>query len=186
VSQHGAEGSDRSRAARVIRTLALPIILIWIAVAGVTNVLVPQLEIVGTERSVALNAPDSPSVMAMKHIGEKFGEFDSDSAAVIVLEGDQPLGQDAHTYYDGLVAKLRADTEHVQHVQDFWGDSLTAGGAQSKDGKAALVQVYLEGNQGGRGAIQSFRRQHPPDRGRHAAPAGGQGVRHRRRPVDHR
>jgi putative drug exporter of the RND superfamily len=148
VSQHEAEGSDRSRAARVIRTLALPIILIWIAVAGVTNVLVPQLEIVGTERSVALNAPDSPSVMAMKHIGEKFGEFDSDSAAVIVLEGDQPLGQDAHTYYDGLVAKLRADTEHVQHVQDFWGDSLTAGGAQSKDGKAALVQVYLEGSQG--------------------------------------
>ena len=65
MSQHGAEGSDRSRAARVIRTLALPIILIWIAVAGVTNVLVPQLEIVGTERSVALNAPDSPSVMAM-------------------------------------------------------------------------------------------------------------------------
>jgi putative drug exporter of the RND superfamily len=148
VSQHEAEGSDRSRAARVIRTLALPIILIWIAVAGVTNVLVPQLEIVGIERAVALNAPDSPSVMAMKHIGEKFGEFDSDSAAVIVLEGDQPLGQDAHTYYDGLVAKLRADTEHVQHVQDFWGDSLTAGGAQSKDGKAALVQVYLEGNQG--------------------------------------
>ncbi|WP_396903852.1 RND family transporter [Mycolicibacterium phlei] len=37
---------------------------------------------------------------------------------------------------------------HVEHIQDFWGDPLTAGGSQSKDGKAALVQLYLSGNQG--------------------------------------
>src|SRR4029079_3383551 len=40
------------------------------------------------------------------------------------------------------------DTKHVQHIQDFWGDPLTAAGSQSTDGKAALVQVYLAGNQG--------------------------------------
>ena len=33
-------------------------------------------------------------------------------------------------------------------VQDFWGDPLTAAGAQSNDGKAAYVQVNLGGNQG--------------------------------------
>lgn len=43
---------------------------------------------------------------------------------------------------------MQRDTAHVEHVQDFWGDPLTAGGAQSKDGKAALVQIYLRGNQG--------------------------------------
>ena len=43
---------------------------------------------------------------------------------------------------------MRADTKHVQHVQDFWGDPLTAAGSQSADGKAAYVQVYLAGNQG--------------------------------------
>ena len=47
-----------------------------------------------------------------------------------------------------LVRKLRQDTKHVEHVQDFWGDPLTAAGSQSKDGKAAYVQVYLAGNQG--------------------------------------
>ncbi len=48
-----------------------------------------------------------------------------------------------------MVRKLRADTTHVQHVQDFWGgDTLTAAGAQSVDGKAAYVQVYVSGDQG--------------------------------------
>ena len=36
----------------------------------------------------------------------------------------------------------------MEHIQDFWGDPLTAAGSQSNDGKAALVQVYLAGNQG--------------------------------------
>ena len=40
------------------------------------------------------------------------------------------------------------DTKHVQHIQDFWGDPLTASGSQSADGKAAYVQVFLAGNQG--------------------------------------
>ena len=122
--------------------------LIWIAVAAVSNTIAPQLEIVGWERSVGQNAPDAPGILAMRHIGQVFHEFDSDSAAMIVLEGDQPLGPEAHDYYDGLVKKLQADTEHVEHVQDFWGDPLTAGGSQSKDGKAALTQIYLRGNQG--------------------------------------
>lgn len=47
-----------------------------------------------------------------------------------------------------MVRDLRADTAHVQHVQDFWGDTLTAKGAQSADGKAAYVQVYIAGDQG--------------------------------------
>jgi putative drug exporter of the RND superfamily len=77
-----------------------------------------------------------------------FHEFDSDSAAMIVLEGDQPLGADAHHYYDGLIQKFSEDTKHVEHIQNFWGDPLTAAGSQSSDGKAALVQLYLAGNQG--------------------------------------
>ena len=97
---------------------------------------------------MSMNAADSPSIQAMRHIGKVFGEFDSDSAAMIVLEGDQPLGADAHHFYDDPGPELQQDTKHVQHVQDFWGDPLTAGGSQSKDGKAALVQVYLAGNQG--------------------------------------
>ncbi|OAN34560.1 RND family transporter [Mycolicibacterium iranicum] len=140
--------SEPSRISRLIRQLAVPILLVWIAVAAVSNIVAPQLEVVGAERSVSMNAADSPSIQAMRHIGQVFDEFDSDSAAMIVLEGDQPLGAEAHAYYDDLIKKLGADTRHVEHIQDFWGDPLTAGGSQSKDGKAALVQLYLAGNQG--------------------------------------
>ena len=140
--------TEGSRTARNIRRLAVPILLLWVAVAALTNIAAPQLEVVGAERSVSMNAADSPSIMAMRHIGKVFDEFDSDSAAMIVLEGDKPLGADAHHFYDEMVKRLAQDTTHVQHIQDFWGDPLTAGGSQSKDGKAALVQVYLAGNQG--------------------------------------
>ena len=148
MSGHREDSSVHSRPARLIHALALPILLVWIAIAVLSNIVAPQLETVGEARSVAMNAADSPSIMAMRHIGQKFEEFDSDSAAMVVLEGDNPLGQDAHDFYDVLVKKFNEDTTHVEHVQDFWGDPLTAGGSQSKDGKAALVQVYLRGNQG--------------------------------------
>ncbi len=147
MSGQHADGGQ-SRVAHLIRVLCVPILLVWIAVAALTNIISPQLEVVGAERSVSMNAADSPSIQAMRHIGQTFHEFDSDSAAMIVLEGDKPLGADAHRYYDTLVKRLGEDTTHVQHIQDFWGDPLTAGGSQSKDGKAALVQVYLSGNQG--------------------------------------
>ena len=97
---------------------------------------------------MSLAPNDAPSLQAMQRIGKDFQEFDSNSSAMIVLEGDQPLGDAAHKYYDGLIDKLEADKKHVEHIQDFWGDPLTASGAQSADGKAAYVQVYLAGNQG--------------------------------------
>ncbi len=53
-----------------------------------------------------MSSPDSPSLQAFKRIGKVFQEFDSDSAAMVVLEGDQPLGADAHQYYDELVKRF--------------------------------------------------------------------------------
>jgi RND superfamily putative drug exporter len=128
--------------------LAVPIIVGWIALIAVLNVSVPQLEVVGKMQAVSMSPKEAPSVAAMMRIGKDFEEFDSDSSAMIVLEGDAPLGEDAHRFYDDMIAKLRADTKHVQHIQDFWGDPLTRVGAQSEDGKAAYVQVYLAGNMG--------------------------------------
>ena len=133
---------------RVIRTLALPIVLGWIAVIVILNTVVPQLEIVGQQRAVSMSPDSAPSLISMKKVGEAFKEGDSDSSVMVVFEGDKPLGDDAHAWYDKLVAKLRADPAHVQSVQDFWSDPLTAAGSTSNDGKAAYVQVKLAGNQG--------------------------------------
>lgn len=142
------EQQPRSFAPRTIRRLALPILLFWVGLAALTNIAVPQLEDVGKTHNVALNSPDAPSLKAIKRIGEKFHEFDTDSSAMIVLEGDKPLGADAHRFYDEMIRKIERDKKHVQHVQDYWGDTLTAAGSQSSDGKAAYVQVNLAGNQG--------------------------------------
>src|SRR3954471_21042568 len=133
---------------RFIRLFSVPILLGWLALVVIVNVVAPQLEKVGEAHAVSLAPDDAPSLQAMERIGKTFQEFDSNSSAMIVLEGDQPLGDAAHKYYDGLIDKLEADRKHVEHIQDFWGDPLTASGAQSADGKAAYVQAYLAGNQG--------------------------------------
>ncbi|OBB38518.1 RND family transporter [Mycobacterium sp. 852002-51961_SCH5331710] len=134
--------------ARAVYRLSMFIVIGWVAVAAVTFFALPSLEQVGREQSVSQVPEDAPSLQSMKRMGQVFQESDSDSFAMIVLEGEQPLGLDAHTYYDELVRQLKADTDHVHHVQDFWGDPLTAPGAESADGKAAYVQVNLVGDQG--------------------------------------
>ncbi|MDG5483396.1 MMPL/RND family transporter [Mycolicibacterium gadium] len=133
---------------RMIRAFAIPIILGWIAVIAVLNVVVPQLETVGQMRAISMSPDSAPSMIAMKRVGAVFEEFNSDSSAMIVLEGDKPLGEDTRAFYGEMIKRLEADTKHVQSVQDFWSDPLTAAGAQSNDGMAAYVQVYLAGNQG--------------------------------------
>src|ERR1700748_2474434 len=144
VAKHAA----RPKIPRFIRTFAVPILLGWIAIIAVLNTVVPQLDIVGQMRSVSMSPDDAQSVIATKHVGEVFGEYKSYSSVMIVLEGQKPLGNEAHAYDDQIVKKLDADTKHVEHVQDLWSDPLTGAGAQSNDTKAAYVQVYLAGNQG--------------------------------------
>jgi RND superfamily putative drug exporter len=139
---------EPSSLAKWIRRLSVPIVLGWLGLLVVLNVIAPQLEVVSKAKAVSMTPQDAPSMQAMSNMGRLFKESDSDSIAMLILEGDQPLGQDAHTYYDGLVEKLNADDKHVQHIQDFWGDPLTEAGAQSNDGKAAYAQLNLAGNMG--------------------------------------
>src|SRR5262245_30810383 len=127
--------TERPVIARVIRRLSLVFILAWVALTLTVTFAVPSLEQVGRERSVPLSPRDAPAVQAMTRMGKDFTESDSDSFAMVVLEGRQPLGDDAHAYYDVLVRGLRSDSKHVEHVQDLWGDRLTASGVQSADGK---------------------------------------------------
>ncbi|MCH9728568.1 MAG: MMPL family transporter [Actinomycetia bacterium] len=156
---------------RMIRTFAVPIILGWIALVVVLNLVVPQLETVGQLRAVSMSPDQAPAMISMKKVGELFEEGDSDSSVMIVLEGQEPLGDEAHAWYDTLVDRLEADTAHVQSVQDFWSDPLTASGSQSNDGLAAYVQVKLAGNQGEALAnesvksVQSIVRNFPPPPG---------------------
>jgi putative drug exporter of the RND superfamily len=134
--------------ARTIRRFAVAIIIGWLALLVVTIVAVPKLEVVQRENTVALLPKDAPSLIGTKRMGKLFQEFDSDSVAMVVLVGDKPLASEARGFYDDLVRQLEHDTEHVQHVQNYWGDLITAAGNQSADSKAAYAQVNLAGNMG--------------------------------------
>jgi RND superfamily putative drug exporter len=134
--------------ARTIHRFPVLIILAWLAIIVVLAIGVPSLDQVEKEHSVSLNPTDAPSFKAAKRINDDFKQSDSSNVAMIVLEGQQPLGDDAHRYYDRLIRQLADDPKHVQHIQNFWGDELTRGAAQSADGKAAYVQLDLAGSPG--------------------------------------
>src|ERR1700746_3991223 len=95
--------------AHTIGLLAVPIILVWVFITVLVNVAVPQLEVVGEEHSAPMVPADAPSMEAMKRIGHDFREYDSNSSIMVVLEGQQPLGDDVHRYYDELVGRLSRD-----------------------------------------------------------------------------
>ncbi|WP_046300813.1 MMPL family transporter [Mycobacterium sp. UM_Kg27] len=134
--------------AHMLRIFAVPIIIIWIVLTVLVNVLVPQLEVISEEHSAPLAPVDAPSMIASKLVGENFQEYKSNSTVMMVVVGEEELGDAAHHYYDEIVAKLVADTAHVEHAQDFWRDRLTAAGVQSSDAKAAYIMLNLVGNQG--------------------------------------
>ncbi|MCV7382270.1 RND family transporter [Mycolicibacter longobardus] len=138
---------QRSRFARLLWVLAVPIIGLWLLIAFCTTVFTPPLGEVAGKHSVPMTPMDAPAFKDMMNIGHKFEEFNTDSSAMVVIEGDDKLGDSAHEYYDKILAKLVVD-KHVQFAQDFWSDPLTAAGSQSPDGKAAYVQVFLDGAQG--------------------------------------
>ncbi len=150
------ETAHFGRIARVLRKLSVPIILAWVAIAVLLNVSVPQLEAVGELRSVSMSPQEAPAVIATQHIGQVFQEYESNSSVMIVLEGQEPLGDEARSYYAELIAALQADTKHVEHVQDLWSDPLTATGVQSGDGKAVYVSANLAGDQGEALSLESI------------------------------
>lgn len=82
--------------ARVVRRFAVLVILAWLALTALVTLGVPSLEAVAKERAVSLSVSDAPSIIAAKHIAEVFQESNSQSSAMVVLEGEQPLGDTAH------------------------------------------------------------------------------------------
>ena len=140
--------TSRPLVARTIYRLSVPIILAWLAVVVALSTGLPSLDQVAREHAVSLNPTDAPSYKAALRVNESFKQPGAGNAAMILLEGEQPLGDDAHEYYNRLIAELQKDSTHVYHIQDFWGDPLTQGAAQSADGKAAYVQLDLAGSPG--------------------------------------
>src|SRR5258705_13774668 len=101
---------------RLVRILSIPIILFWLLIAFALSTISPPLEEVATQHAVSMTPQQAPAFQAMMHIGQVFHEFDTDSSAMVVLEGQDKLGDSAHEFYNHIVSQLRGDTAHVQSL----------------------------------------------------------------------
>lgn len=156
-SRHGndgpaAEGSGQvkpPRMARMLRVLAVPIVIFWVVVAALTNIFVPSLEEATAANAKAVTPRDAPSSQAALVQGEAFKESDYVSVAVVVLEAKgRKLGDEDHRYYNELVRQLQSDTKHVESLMDLWGKPVTMSSQQSADGEAATLTVRPAGDMG--------------------------------------
>src|SRR6201998_2760099 len=144
-----AQQVKRPRAAKLLRTLAVPIVIFWVLAAVVPNVFVPSIE-----KNTAANAEaevprDAPSSQAAIVQGQAFHESDSTSAAVILMETQgRKLGEQDHQYYNELVRRLDKDTKNVQSLLNLWGKPVTMSGQQSADAESATLTVRPSGDLG--------------------------------------
>ncbi|MDO3177247.1 MMPL/RND family transporter [Mycobacteroides abscessus] len=152
-----AHSAQKSLFARMIRKYSILVVLAWVAFTVVINVVVPQLEPVTDANQGPLVPLDAPSSKALIHIGESFQESDSNSLAMVILEGDHKLNDADHKFYDVLASKLENDKKHVQYVMNLWGQGTTAAGVQSSDGQAAYTLVRVAGDQGSTVSDESIR-----------------------------
>ena len=81
----------RSKLARFIRVMAVPIVLAWLALTVATNVLLPSLEKVGADHTVSMNPTEAPSYLSMKKIGEKIRGREEHSESKIAMNGGLDL-----------------------------------------------------------------------------------------------
>ncbi len=157
MSEHRASEHRTKRPfiPRMVRVLAIPIILFWGLLAVATNAFMPKVESVAEELAGPMVPHYAPSQRALLHIGEKFHESNSTNLTMVVFEANRPLGDQDHHYYDDLMRRFERDTKHVQYVMDLWGKPFTAAGAQSVDGNSTYVLLRLAGDIGQIQANQS-------------------------------
>ena len=148
---------NRPRVAKLLRVLAIPIIVFWVLVGVATNVLVPSLDATTSANAGPLVGRDAPSSQAAILTGNEFKESNYTSVAVVLLQTKgRKLGDEDHRYYDELVRRLLQDTKHVQSVQDLWGKPVTMSGSQSADAEATTLTVRPTGDLGSATANDSI------------------------------
>src|SRR6201991_2443658 len=155
--QNDPEPVKRPRLAKLLRVLAIPIIIVWFLLAVVLNVFVPNLDDVTADNAGPLVARDAPSAQAAIHQGDDFDESNYTSVAVLMLETkNRKLGEQDHQYYNEVVKRLLDDTKHVASVQDLWGKPVTMSGSQSADAEATTLTVRPVGDLGSSAANESI------------------------------
>lgn len=131
----------------------LPVLLACLALVGLVNVLVPQLEQVMAKDTTPVVPPQAPAVQALRTMDREFGNGRSLGTVFVVLERDGGLTRADKAYFGQLLTDLRADEENVAFVQDVTKSPEIMNAVTSRDGEAVYVQVGLPGDVGAPAAL---------------------------------
>ncbi|MGK2882416.1 MAG: MMPL family transporter [Mycobacterium sp.] len=127
----------------------------WVGLAVVLALLFPQLETVVEKQSAQLIPQDVASFQTLDRMSAAFGEQGSKTMLFVAMEDPAGLTPSARERYAYLVARLRADADHVLLVQDLLADPVTAAQALSQDGEAWYLPVGVVGTLGDPAAAES-------------------------------
>ena len=126
----------------------------WLALAGILNLTVPQLEHTVAEHSAPFT-PESPTTETLRQMSRDFGVPDTTAVGSIVVAGDRVLGPADAAYYHQMVSRLVADTDDVAYVMDTYGTPGLESLGLSPDGKAIHLIVATTGDVGSTRAHRS-------------------------------
>lgn len=126
----------------------------WLALAGVLNLAIPQLERTVAEHSAPFT-PESPTTETLRQMSRDFGVPDTTAVGSIVVSSDRVLNPADTAYYRDLVARLTADKDDVAYVLDTYGTPGLERIGLSPDGKAIHLIVATTGDVGSTRAHRS-------------------------------
>lgn len=119
-------------------------VLAWLAVVGLLNLTVPQLETVVARDATAFVPDNAAAAQAFEVMDEAFGSGEAASLAFVVVERrDGQLTGDDLAWYGGLAERLRAGTTHVADVQDAVSQPSLEDALVSADRQAAYLPVAI-------------------------------------------
>ncbi|MBB5163837.1 MMPL family transporter [Mycobacterium sp. AZCC_0083] len=127
----------------------------WVALVGILNLAIPQLEHTVAERSAPFLPANIEAAKTLRHMSDEFGVPQSSAIGSILVVDEQGIGADDQSFYRGLVDNLRADTGNVAYVLDTFGNERLRDIALSPDGKAINLVVAGTGDVGSTKAHQN-------------------------------
>jgi RND superfamily putative drug exporter len=140
--------------ARVCAKYAWVVLGAWLALAGVLNLAIPQLERTVAEHSAPFT-PESPTTETLRQMSRDFDVPDTTAVGSIVVSSDRVLGTADTDYYRDLVSRLVADKDDVAYVLDTYGTRGLEDLGLSPDGKAIHLIVATTGDVGSTRAHRS-------------------------------
>ncbi|OBK10428.1 RND family transporter [Mycobacterium asiaticum] len=142
--------------ARFIYRFALLIVGVWAVLVVAGNALTPPLEQVVSNKDQPFLAPGTPTSLAVQRSAAAFSQSPTDNVGYLVLERDGQLTEQDRNYYDQLIAALRADSQHVYEVVNWWRMPALADAAVSDDHHVVTAAMRLDGMVGTSEAVDSI------------------------------